>query len=218
MMIEVVIKNLTPNCDHQFVFICQESHVREYDLEQVFSKLCTNYQIIAINGVTEGAAVTVLKARNLIDTKEPLMIANSDQWVDLDINEYLEDMDSRNLDGCMLTMTADDPKWSFAKVNSQGYVTEVVEKVVVSDEATVGIYNFKHGEDFCKFADLMISRNEKSNNEFYVAPVYSYMAREYLCIGVFNIGEVGNGMYGLGTPDDLERFLLLDASNKAVKF
>jgi len=217
-MIEVVINNLKPNCEHRFIFVCQKEHVHSYGLEKIFKKACDNFEIISIDGVTEGAAITVLKARELIDNDSPLMIANSDQWVDVDINEYLHDIDVRNLDGSMLTMKASDPKWSYAKVDSSGMVSEVVEKIVISDEATVGIYNFKSGHDFCHFADLMITKNIRSNGEFYVAPVYSSMAETGSYIGVYNIGAEADGMYGLGIPSDLNLFLNLDISNKAVDF
>ncbi|MEW6994799.1 glycosyltransferase family 2 protein [Colwelliaceae bacterium MEBiC 14330] len=217
-MIEVVINNLTPACEHQFIFVCQEAHYKDYNLESIFSKACKKFKVVTINGVTDGAAITVLKAREFINNDNPLMIANSDQWIDVDINDYLIDMDSRDLDGSMLTMKADDPKWSYAKVDNDNLVSEVVEKVVISDEATVGIYNFKRGKDFCHFADYMIKKNIRSNNEFYVAPVYSFMAEKGSAIGVFNVGEEANGMYGLGIPSDLDLFLSLAVSQKACDF
>lgn len=217
-MIEVVINNLKPTCEHRFIFVCQEEHVKAYGLESVFRNVCDNFEIVTINGITEGAAITVLKAREYFDNDEPLMIANSDQWVDVDINDYLNDMEERNLSGSMLTMKADDPKWSYAKVDKIGMVSEVVEKVVISDEATVGIYNFNKGSDFCHFADYMVENDIRSNGEFYVAPVYSFMAQKSHKIGIYNIGEEANGMYGLGIPADLELFLSLDVSKKAVEF
>ncbi|YCO03483.1 glycosyltransferase family 2 protein [Vibrio sp. VNB-15] len=217
-MIEVVINNLTPRVPHRFIFVCQNEHIEKYDLMNVFTRSCESFEVIGIDGITEGAAITVLKARKFIDSSDALMIANSDQWVDADINEYLEDMDERSLDGCMLTMKANDPKWSYAKVGEHGLVTEVVEKVVVSDEATVGIYNFAKGSDFCLYADYMIAENIRSNGEFYVAPVYTYMAEKSKKIGVFNIGEEANGMYGLGIPSDLDLFLSLPVSMKAINF
>ncbi|WED22020.1 glycosyltransferase family 2 protein [Vibrio sp. JC009] len=217
-MIEVVINNLKPECDHRFIFVCQQEHIDKYNLENIFSKACDNFEIIGIDGVTEGAAVTVMKAEQYIDNAEPLMIANSDQWIDADINVYLKDMDDRQLQGSMLTMTADDPKWSYAKVGENGLVTEVVEKVVVSDEATVGIYNFAKGSEFCSFANQMIERDIRSNGEFYVAPVYTFMAEQGSKIGVFNIGSEAHGMYGLGIPSDLTLFLGSDVCEKATNF
>lgn len=217
-MIEVVINNLTPMRDHRFVFVCQEAHVREFDLDAIFAAACENYEIVTINGITSGAAVTVLKARKFVDVDQPLMIANSDQWIDADINDYLLDMDERSLDGSIMTMEANDPKWSYAAVDDRGAVLKVVEKEVISTEATVGIYNFAKGSDFCNFADLMIRRDMRSNGEFYVAPVYSLMADHGLNIGVYNIGEERNGMYGLGIPSDLEYFLSTPMVLKATDF
>jgi len=217
-MIEVVLNNLKPTCDHRFIFVCQNEHIEKYDLESLFQNTCNNFEIVGIDGVTDGAAITVLKAREFFDNNDPLMIANSDQWVDVDINDYLEDMVSRELQGSMLTMKASDPKWSFAKVDSRGLVSEVVEKVVVSDEATVGIYNFSNGANFCKYADYMVSQDLRSNGEFYVAPVYTFMAQAGESIGVYNVGKEADGMYGLGIPSDLELFLTLDVCKKSTNF
>ena len=217
-MIELVINNLKPTCEHRFIFVCQNEHIKQFNLHSVFSMACDNFEVIGIDGVTEGAAITVLKAREFIDNESPLMIANSDQWVDADINDYLADMEARELQGTMLTMKANDPKWSYAKVGAGGLVSEVVEKVVVSDEATVGIYNFSSGNTFCKYADYMVEEDIRSNGEFYVAPVYTFMADAGAKIGVFNIGEEANGMYGLGIPSDLELFLQTPLLTKATEF
>lgn len=217
-MIEVVINNLKPMCKHRFIFVCQNEHIKKYNLAKIFSKACENFVVVGIDGITEGAAITVLKAREYFANNEPLMIANSDQWVDLDINSYLKDIENRALDGSMLTMKANDPKWSYVKIDENGHVIEVVEKKVISDEATVGIYNFKHGNDFCTYADYMVKNKIKSNGEYYVAPVYTYMAKDNLDIGVYNIGTDISGMYGLGIPEDLERFKNLEKSNQATDF
>ncbi len=217
-MIEVVINNLRPKCEHRFIFVCQNEHIKKYRLDIILNKACGGCEIVGIDGITEGAAITVLKASSFIDNDEPLMIANSDQYVDVDINEYIEDMALRGLDGSMLTMKAYDPKWSYAKVDPNGLVKEVVEKVVVSDEATVGIYNFAKGSDFCKFADHMVDQNIRSGGEFYVAPVYTYMAEAQKKIGVYNIGAEANGMYGLGIPSDLELFLSKEVCKIATDF
>lgn len=217
-MIEVIINNLKPTCKHRFIFVCQNEHIVKFNLGNIFKNACVNFEMIGIDGVTEGAAITVLKARDFFDNEDALMIANSDQWINADINDYLEDMEERNLNGTMLTMKAKDPKWSYAKVDANNFVTEVVEKVVISDEATVGIYNFKNGSDFCKYADYMVEQDIRSNGEFYVAPVYTFMAEAGMKIGVFNIGEEANGMYGLGIPEDLELFLTLNIHQKATNF
>jgi thiamine pyrophosphate-dependent acetolactate synthase large subunit-like protein len=52
-------------------------------------------------------------------------------------------------------------------------VSEVAEKKVISDNATVGVYFWKHGSDYVKYAEQMIAKNIRVNNEFYVCPVFN---------------------------------------------
>lgn len=215
-MIRIVINNLRPNIDHRFIFICQKTHIENYGLNEKLSLWAPGASIIGIDGLTEGAACTVLAARDLIDNNNPLMIANSDQYVDININTYLNDMHNRNLDGLIMTMKANDPKWSFVGLNEKSHVTHVVEKEVISNEATVGIYNFRKGSDFVSAADCMIKQNMRVNNEFYVAPAYNQLIVSGQTIGCFNVGEEANGMYGLGIPSDLKLFLSLPIHKKAT--
>jgi hypothetical protein len=101
-------------------------------------------------------------------------------------------------------MTADDAKWSYVRLDEKKLVTQVVEKKVVSNEATVGIYNYRHGSDFAKAAHAMMAANDRTNNEFYVAPAYNYMIAAGKRVGFMNIGAERSGMYGLGIPEDLD--------------
>lgn len=208
-MIEYVTKNIRPDCEHRFIYICQEEHLEKYGLAKELKRMSPGCEIITIDHITEGAACTVLLAERLIDNEDALMIANSDQFVDTDINEYLREMGEK--DGLIMTMPADDPKWSFIKYDENGNVTMVREKEVISNEATVGIYNYAHGSDFVKYAHQMIEKNIRVNNEFYVAPVYNEMIEAGMCIGFCDIGAKMNG---LGVPEDLNAFMELELCRK----
>ncbi len=210
-MIKLVIDNLTPRRPHRFVFICQRDHVRAYDLEPKLTAWAPGCSIVQLDGVTEGAACSVLTAEAFLGDG-PLMIANSDQYLDVAIDDYLDAM--AGLDGLIMTMTADDPKWSFVAVDARGLATEVAEKVPISDEATVGVYNFARGRDFADAAREMIARDLRVNGEFYVAPVYNMLIARGARIGIHNIGAEAAGMYGLGIPADLELFLSLPISQR----
>ena len=216
-MIRVVIENLRPKTPHRFIFICQASHVQQYHLAEKLTDWAPGCVLIELNSLTEGAACSVLSARSWINNEDSLMIANSDQYVDVDINLYLEQMEADCLDGLIMTMKASDPKWSFVGLSNFGSVTRVVEKEVISDEATVGIYNFKHGRDFVCAAELMITQNMRVNGEFYVAPVYNQLIGENKKIGVYNVGSESNGMHGLGIPSDLTTFLEKDISLRVIE-
>lgn len=204
-MIEYVVKNIRPDYECCYIFICLQEHLDTYNLSERLESIAPGCIIVPVNQVTEGAACTVLLAEKYIDNNDPMMIANSDQYVDIDINNYLDAMG--DYDGLIMTMTADDPKWSFIQYDKAGFVTLLREKEVISDEATVGIYNYKKGADFVKYAKQMIKKNIRVNNEFYVAPVYNEMIEDGKKLVYYNIGQDDEKMHGLGTPEDLEKFL-----------
>lgn len=211
-MIRLVIENLRPREEHRFIFICQQAHLQTHDLASKLERWAPGSTLVVLQGLTEGAACTVLCAKSLINNDDELMIANSDQYVDIDINRYLAAMRTRQLDGQIMTMKANDPKWSFVGISDLGYVSTVAEKVAISDEATTGVYNFKFGREFVRAAESMVREELRVNSEFYVAPTYNLLIREGAKVGYFNIGSEGSGMYGLGTPDDLNKFVALDIS------
>lgn len=201
-MIEYVIRSVTPACPHRFIFLCLKEHMERFDLERKLQSFAPGCIVVPIDTVTEGAACTVLLAEKWIDNDDPMMIANSDQYVDIDINAYLAAMG--DADGLIMTLFANDTKWSFIRYDENRYVTMVREKEVISNEATVGIYNYRRGRDFVAGAHRMIDQNIRVNGEFYVAPVYNEMIRDGKKITFQNIGE---HMYGLGVPEDLEAFV-----------
>jgi len=218
-MIELVVNNIKPNREHRFIFICQSQHLKETTLYTVLKNLSQNCIILEVDKVTGGAAETVLKSKEYINNESQLMIANCDQWIDIDINDYLNVLDSNQLDGMIMTMTANDDKWSYLRLNDKERVVEVREKEVISSEASVGIYNFARGQDFCAAAAKMIEDNNHSMGEFYVAPVYNYLINQNSAvIGHYNIGEEFKGMYGLGIPNDLEKFKSSEVLVKATNF
>jgi NDP-sugar pyrophosphorylase family protein len=164
-------------------------------------------EIVAIEKPTEGTACTLLLARNCFDNDKPLLIANSDQLVDIDINDMIDDCLERDLDGSILVFrdSAGNPKWSFAKLGEGGLVERVAEKSAISDLATAGIYFFRRGMDFVRAAVDMIAQNDRVGDEFYTCPVYNYAIAAGLKIGVYEIAP--QDMHGIGTPDDLNAYL-----------
>jgi len=204
-MISRVMENLAyPNA--KYLLIARKEHLEKEkelvaEIEQRY-----NAQFIGIDKLTEGTACTVLYARKYINTSEPLLIANSDQIVDITVSNYIDDCLKKNADGSILTFTDHElnPKWSFARINEQGYVDEVQEKKAISQYATVGIYFFAKGEDFVNGAIDMIIENDRVNNEFYTCPIYNYLIKENKKVIIYNIDF--KQMHGLGTPEDLEKF------------
>ena len=213
-MIEVVVNNIRPIQAHRFIFVALKEHLEYLGMRSILTRIAPNCLIIPVEEVTQGAACTVLLAKTLINNDAPLMIANSDQWVDIAIDSYLTNLDSKDADGLIMTMTAHDKKWSYIAHNKNGWVSRVVEKEVISSEATVGIYNFRHGKDFVLAAEQMIAKEMRVNGEFYVAPIYNEMIAAGKKISFQNIDSSGQGMHGLGIPSDLNEFLAKAISQK----
>lgn len=205
-MIVRVLENLAyPNA--RYILIAKKEHMdQEKELVEKIKKEF-NAIFIPIDKLTEGTACTVLYAKKYINNDEPLLIANSDQIVDMDIKDFIEDCKDRNLNGSILTFIDEhkDPKWSFAKLDENNLVIEVKEKVVISEYATVGIYLYLKGQDFVNASIDMIIENDRVNNEFYTCPTYNYAIKEGSRIGIYNI-EFAQ-MHGIGTPEDLDIYL-----------
>ena len=200
-MIQVVVENL--NIKANFIYIVQKSHREKYNLDTLLNLITPNCKIVEVDGLTEGAACTALMAKEYINTEAPLFFANSDQFVEWDSNEFMYKMQETDADGGIVTFRATHPKWSFAKVDENGLVTEVAEKNPISDIATVGYYYWKHGSDFVKYAEQMIKKDIRVNNEFYVCPVFNEAVADCKQIRTFDIPK----MWGLGTPEDLKYFI-----------
>ncbi len=200
-MIQVVVENL--NIDATFIYVVQKSHRAQYNLDTLLNLITPGCKIVEVDGLTEGAACTTLLAKEFIDNDSPLLMANSDQFLEWDSNEFMYKMNEQKVDGGILTFKATHPKWSFAKVDEYGYVTEVQEKNPISDIATVGVYYWAKGSDYVKYAEQMINKNIRTNNEFYVCPVYNEGIADDKKFKTFNIEK----MWGLGTPEDLKYYL-----------
>ena len=200
-MIQIVIENL--NIDANYIFIVQKSHRNQYNLDILLNLIKPNCKVIEVDGVTEGAACTALLAKEFINNKDQLFIANSDQFAEWNSNDFFYKMNENDTDGGILTFYSTHPKWSFAKINDFGYITEVAEKKPISTNATVGFYYWKHGSDFVKYAEKMIEKNLKVNNEFYICPVYNEAIIDNKKIMNFEV----ESLWGLGTPEDLDFFI-----------
>lgn len=200
-MIQLVVENI--NIEANYIFIVQKEHYEKYNLNYLLNLIAPNCKIVQVDGMTEGAACTTLLAKEFINNDMPLVMANSDQYVEWNSNECMYAFSADTIDGGILTFEASHPKWSYAKIGDDGFVSEVAEKKVISNTATVGIYYWKKGSDYVKYAEQMIDKNVRVNNEFYVCPVFNEAIQDGKKIRVKNIEK----MWGIGTPEDLNYFL-----------
>ena len=209
-MVQLVIENLNFSGNH--ILICKKEHYEKYALNEMLSLFSPGCKIITVDKITEGAAVTVLLAKEFINNDEELIIANSDQWLDWSSQHFLSFLRNKGGDGGIVTFISTHPRWSFVKVDDLGLVTEVAEKKPISNIATVGIYYYKKGRYFVEAAEEMIRKNIRTNNEFYVAPTYNEMIAEGKKVYSYPVAE----MRGLGTPEDVRNFIKLSTKKTII--
>ena len=200
-MVQVVVENM--NMEANFIFIVQKEHYEKYNLQYMLQLVAPGCKIVQVDGVTEGAACTVLMAKELINNDDKLFMINSDLFIEWNSNEVMYSLAADQIDGGILTFESTHPKYSYVKTDDNGFAAEVVEKKVISNMATVGAYYWTKGSDFVKYAEKMVSENRRVNNEFYVAPVYQEAIDDGKKIKIKNIEK----FWSLGTPEDLTTFL-----------
>lgn len=200
-MIQVVVENLSIRA--HYIYLVQKSFAEEFKclVNAITPGRCT---VIELDGVTDGAACTILKAKEYINNENPILIVNSDQYLEWDVKDFINQMISnKTIDAGISTFTDTQDKWSFVKLNKDGHVVQVSEKNPISDIATTGVYYWKHGSDFCKFAQQMINKDIRVNGEFYVCPVFNEAIQDGKIIKTSMVDK----MWGLGTPEDLNNYL-----------
>lgn len=206
-MIELVIQNLTSSHVEKLVIVTKNEISESSALPHLLSHYPFEVQIILINETTDGPATTCALAKKHIDMDKPLVIANSDQFLDIDFEIEYMNWESTTSDGIIWAMEDDSPKWSYVRTDSNGHALEVREKVVISNLATCGVYAYTRASDFFQAYEKMVEVNDLTNNEYYVAPTYNYLIANGKRISVRDLGTAGTVMHGLGVPEDYQAFL-----------
>jgi HAD superfamily hydrolase (TIGR01509 family) len=206
-MIQWVIENVHSS-DYQleYIFLCRKSHIEQYDAIGLFNSLGIHYSIVPVETLTEGAACTVLLAKDKLSLEDPMVIVNSDQFLEWDANIFYTCLLNPTYDGIISTFYSPDPsdtKWSFVKVTPDLFISEVAEKVWLGPNATTGIYGWKKASDFIHYANTMIAKNIRTKNEFYVCPVYNEAIQDNKKLRTLDCKK----LWGLGIPEDLDIFI-----------
>ncbi len=206
-MIEIVAENLRPTTAHRFVFICRKDHYSKYSLEEIFERsVGKNFKEIQLTEPTQGAACSVLTAVDYINNDDELIIANSDQVVDVAIDNFIAYAREQKVDGAIMTFRSSHPKWSFARLSADDSIIEVAEKKVISDKATVGVYYFRTGKSFVDAAVNMIEKDIRYNNDFYVSLVFNELI---LTGGKIKSWEIDpSQMHSMATPEDFMKYMM----------
>jgi dTDP-glucose pyrophosphorylase len=205
-MIEIVVGNLTPSEPHEFIFVCRHEHANRYALNDVLQLIAPECKIAVMQDATAGALCSVLLAMEHFAEDCELLIANSDQYLEANIDQFLLTARQANTDGCIMTFPSTHPKWSYVKLVDEEVVA-VAEKRPISSHATAGLYYFRSSGAFLAAAEKMILKNASREGEFFVSPVYNELILTGKRITTHPIAR--RQMHSLGTPEDVDAFAAL---------
>ena len=193
------------NKDFNYIFIVRKEHCEEYNIDEKLKEIVPKCDIIEIDYLTDGQAHSALLGEQYFNNDTPLFIANSDNYFHWDFNKFVTNMIESDVDGSVVTIEdyTKNTSWSYAKINTDGFITETAEKKVISNHALVGCFYWKYGSDFSKYTRQMIDKNIRTNNEFYIAPVYNEAIQDNKKCIIYDI----DGFKPLGNPEELQDFL-----------
>lgn len=195
----------TIGLDGNFIFCCRKDHIEKYGIDKMLKKIVPNCYVVSVNYQTEGTAQSVLEASNFINNDEELIISDSDHYMIWDTFSFNKVIRNNKIDACVMVFPEEQNSndLSYVKLNKEGYVIESAEKIAISKVAAAGIHYFKKGSDFVQYANRMIEKNIRFNNEFYITPVYNELVVDGKKIITFPITK----KLALGSPQDLQKFI-----------
>lgn len=200
-MIKWVHRNI--GLEANYIFILQKQHDEQFNATGIIREFCKDAQFVFLDKVTDGAARSLLMAKNLINNELPLFIVNSDNMIEWDPIQTINKFSESGIDGGIITTYGEGPKWSYASTDNDGFVIKTAEKIEISNNATTGHYYWAQGRYFVESAEKMIEKNIRYNNEFYIAPVYNECIEQGRKIITYPCDK----FWSVGTPEDLENFI-----------
>jgi bifunctional N-acetylglucosamine-1-phosphate-uridyltransferase/glucosamine-1-phosphate-acetyltransferase GlmU-like protein len=179
-------------------------------IDLIVNEYCQNLDLdisyLFLDRLTDGAARTVDLAAERLAQNQPMIVANSDQYISKSIDQYLQISKSKLYDGTVMTMSANSNKWSYVLTNHQDEILQIEEKKEISNDATVGIYGWTKVSDFRQSFLETVRYKQTVNGEYYLAPTYNNLIKNGKKIKKVDIGAVDKVVHGLGTPDDFQSF------------
>ena len=202
-MLELVLENLRQREDDRFICCILKEDDQNFNLSQEIKKFAPYVDIHVVEELKDGPASTCYEAIDLVDQNDELIIINCDQIIeDFNIESFLRFTHSYDYDGVLGTFFSRSPKNSYVKLNDDGLVVEAQEKKVLSEYATNGLHYWKKASYFFDSYRIMVEKNARTLNEFYVAPSYNYLINDGKKIGFYHFNE----HYPIGIPSDLKYY------------
>lgn len=186
-----LVQHLSERCNTipkvKVIFTVRDEDCKRWHLDNMFNQLTTNCKVLHVERETGGAACTALLAIAYINNNEPLLIINGNELIDVDFYTIISQFTEKNYDAGIITFPSVHPRYSYVRLDAEGWVIESAEKNPISNHATAGFYWFKKGCDFVEAAQKMILKGAHVDDQYYICPVMNELILKQKLIGVHPI-------------------------------
>ena len=144
-----------------------------------------------------GQAYSVLSGFNFSEPDHGFTVMNGDTLIRLDkIKKAI-----RSQINMINTFSSDSEDYSYADLDEKGFVKKIIEKKVISRNASTGLYSFRSRDLFVEALNLLEENRIYQNPEIYLSEVIQKL---------INLGEffkvIKTDMIDLGTPKKYEEY------------
>ncbi len=182
------------------LFIFRKPTFKKFKLKKNFFKNKTKSKFHLITKKTKGMAITISKARKLIQIDKPVIVSSCDIKCVIDYSKFYKIIKKENPTAMIFTWS----EYPFASEspNSHAYVkdnklvvTKISEKKPISpnpdkDSAVTGIFYFSKGKHLLDCIDHSIKNKITVNGEYYVATAMTKLLNENKKIINFKVKQL----------------------------
>jgi len=191
--------------EKRFIFVVNANDCDKYHMDNVLMLLTDGQcEIIRLEKETRGAACSALMAIDFIDSEDRLIIGNSDQIFDEDLNAVLKFFEKKKADGGVICFETVHPRWSYVRLDEGKRIIEAAEKRPISTKAIAGFYYFRQGAFFVDAAMRSIEKDASVDGAYYIAPVFNELVLQSKILEVYDIGQ--EKYHTFYSPQKIEEF------------
>lgn len=192
----------------KYSFIVRHEHIEKYGIDAGIKSFLPEANIFSVMKTTRGAVETCLMAESAITNDDAVIVMDCDlefrskRFIEI-IKQILAQPLQEAEGGALVSFESQEPKYSYAALDDNGFVARTAEKEVISNHALCGAYFFSSGKRFKEIAHKLLNEPEFKKPEYYVSLLYNYMLSAGEKVFLAPMEEY----YSYGTPEELQKYL-----------
>ena len=192
----------------KYSFIVRYEHIEKYGIDAGIKAFLPAANIFSVMKTTRGAVETCLIAESAIADDDAVIVMDCDlefrskKFIEIIKETLAQPMEDAN-GGALVSFESNEPRYSYAALGEDGFVTRTAEKEVISNHALCGAYFFSTGKRFKQIAHQLLDEPKFKKPEYYVSLLYNYLLADGEKVCLASMEEY----YSYGTPEELKRYM-----------